>query len=212
MVAIFQRNPSMLLIAFYEHVQLTFTSVAFGILLSVPLGILLTRYRKAGKIVLAVLGILQTVPSMVMFGIMLPFTGIGKPTAMIVLTLYSILPILRNTYTGISEVPESYVEAAKGMGMNSSQILIQVECPVALPVIVNGIRLSCVYIISWATLAAIIGGGGLGDIIYFGLARVNHSMLLLGAIPATLLVFFTSFVIAQVTKAVTPRGLRRGKL
>lgn len=210
-LAVFQKNKALLWVAFREHLQLSFIAVAFGILISVPLGIVLTRFPKAGKKVLAVVGVLQTVPSMVMFGLLIPLTGIGKPTAMIVLTLYSILPILRNTYTGISEVPGDYIEAATGMGMSSAQILLRVELPIALPVIVTGIRLSSVYIISWATVAAIIGGGGLGDIIYMGLARYNQAMVLLGAIPASLLAIFTSFVIGQIAKLVTPKGMRREK-
>lgn len=206
-----ERNWPLLKIAFVEHLQMVLISVGIGILISVPLGILLTRMPKVAKKVLAVVGILQTVPSMVMFGIMLPLTGIGKTTAIIVLTIYSILPILRNTYTGISEVPDNYIEAATGMGMSSIQILFRVELPIALPVMVSGIRLSCVYIISWATIAAMIGGGGLGDLIYTGLARYNHAIVLLGTIPSSLLAIFTSFLIGQVAKLVTPKGMRRKK-
>lgn len=206
-----QRNGPLLKTAFVEHLQMVFISVGLGILFSVPLGIFLTRTPKLAKKVLAVLGVLQTVPSMVMFGIMLPLTGIGKSTAIIVLTVYSILPILRNTYTGISEVPGDYIEAATGMGMNSMQILFRVELPIALPIIVTGIRLSCVYIISWATVAAIIGGGGLGDLIYTGLARYNHAIVLLGTIPSSLLAIVTSFIIGQIAKLVTPKGMRRRK-
>ena len=208
---VFLKNRSALLKAVFEHLQVSFSAVAIGILIAVPLGIILTRYPKVGKKALAALGVLQTVPSMVMFGILLPVSGIGRNTAMIVLSIYSILPILRNTYTGISEVPNDYLEAAAGMGMNSFQKLLRVELPIALPVIITGIRLSSVYIISWATVAAIIGGGGLGDIIYMGLSRYNHAMVLLGAIPASLLAILTSFVIGQIAKLATPRGMRRGK-
>ena len=208
---VLQKNADALGKAILEHVQLSFSAVAIGILIAVPLGIILTRHPKAGQKVLAVLGVLQTIPSMVMFGLLLPLSGIGKPTARIVLVVYSILPILRNTYTGISEVADNYIEAATGMGMNSIQTLMRVELPIALPVIITGIRLSSVYIISWATVAAIIGGGGLGDIIYMGLSRYNHAMVLLGAIPASLLAIITSFVIGQIAKLATPRGLRRGK-
>ena len=208
---VFLKNRSALLKAVFEHLQVSFSAVAIGILIAVPLGIILTRYPKVGKKALAALGVLQTVPSMVMFGILLPVSGIGRNTAMIVLSIYSILPILRNTYTGISEVPDNYLEAAAGMGMNSFQKLVRVELPIALPVIITGIRLSSVYIISWATVAAIIGGGGLGDIIYMGLSRYNHAMVLLGAIPASLLAILTSFVIGQIAKLATPRGMRRGK-
>lgn len=203
-----QRNWPDLVTAFVQHVKLSFTSVLIGALISIPLGIFLTRHRKAGQKILAVVSVLQTIPSMVLFGIFIPLTGIGTKTAMLVLILYSILPILRNTFTGISEVPDDYIEAATGMGMNSMQILTRIELPIALPVIVSGIRLSCVYIISWATVAAIIGGGGLGDIIYTGLARYNHTTILLGAIPSSLLAIVTSYLIGWVARMVTPRGMR----
>ena len=191
------------------HLQLALMAVAFGSMIAVPLGIILTRCPRMGQKIIAVISILQTVPSMVMFGLLLPFTGIGRQTAIVVLTLYSILPILRNTYTGISDVAASLIDAAKGMGMSGRQVLFRVELPIALPVIVTGIRISSVYIISWATVATIVGGGGLGDIIFIGVARNNHALILLGAIPASLLAITTSFVIGRVAKAVTPRGLRR---
>ncbi len=163
-LSVLQKNSGVLWKAALEHVELSFSAVMFGVVIAVPLGIILTRNLKIGKRVLAVLGILQTVPSMVMFGLLLPAFGIGKLTARIVLAIYSILPILRNTYTGILEVPQDLTEAATGMGMDRFQVLFRVKLPVALPVIFAGIRLSSVYIISWATVAAIIGGGGLGDI------------------------------------------------
>jgi len=191
------------------HLQLALMAVVFGAMIAVPLGIILTRCPRMGQKIIAVISILQTVPSMVMFGLLLPFTGIGRQTAIVVLTLYSILPILRNTYTGISDVAASLVDAARGMGMNGRQVLFRVELPIALPVIVTGIRISSVYIISWATVATIVGGGGLGDIIFIGVARNNHALILLGAIPASLLAITTSFVIGRIAKAVTPRGLRR---
>jgi len=208
-INVFQNNKNFLLTALVEHIQISYISVLMGSLIAVPAGIALTRNIKIGKKVLAATGVLQTIPSMVMFGVLIPFTGIGKLTAMIVLTLYSILPILRNTYTGISEVPDYCVEAATGMGMSSLQILFRVELPLALPVIVTGIRLASVYIVSWATVAALIGGGGLGDIIHTGLARYNHAMLMLGVIPSCLLAISTSFIIGQIAKAVTPAGLKR---
>ena len=205
-------NWDRLSFAFVTHVQLAFISVTFGSLISVPLGIILTRCPKIGQKIIAVLSILQTIPSMVMFGFLLPFSGLGRNTAIIVLTMYSILPILRNTYTGILSVDPALPEAGKGMGMNSSQVLFRVELPVALPVIVTGIRLSSVYVISWSTVAAIVGGGGLGDIIIIGLVRNNHHLLLMGALSASLLAIVTSFAIGKLAKAVTPKGLRRERL
>jgi len=198
--------------AFPQHVQVAFTSVLLGALIAVPVGIILTRCPRVGQKIIAVMSVFQTIPSMVMFGLLLPFSGIGRQTAIIALTLYSILPILRNTYTGISEVAPSYVEAAKGMGMSSRQTLLRVELPIALPVIVTGVRLSSVYVISWSTVASIVGGGGLGDLIFIGLAGHNHTLLLLGAIPASLLAITTSFIIGRIAIAVTPRGLRRQRV
>ena len=209
LVDVFLNNQSLLINSMLDHIRISYVSVLMGITVAVPTGIVLTRHRRAGEKILAALSVLQTVPSMVMFGFLVPLVGIGKPTAMIVLTLYSILPILRNTFTGISDVPDNYVEAATGIGMTSAQVLFRVELPIALPVIVTGIRLACVYTISWATLGALVGGGGLGDIIYTGLARYNHPMLLLGAIPVSLLTIVTSLVIGRVAIWVTPSGLRR---
>ena len=204
-----QDNLPRLSTAFGQHIMIAITSVGIGASISIPLGIVLTRYPVIGQKVIAVLSVLQTIPSMVMFGLMLPFVGIGRPTAIAALTLYSLLPILRNTYTGISEVSPSLLEAARGMGMNSLQTLFKVELPIALPVIVTGIRISSVYIISWSTVATIVGGGGLGDIIFMGVQRNNHALILMGAIPASLLAVFTSFFIGRIAIAVTPRGLRR---
>ena len=161
--------------------------------------IICTRNLKIGKRVLSVLGIWHAVPSMVMFGLLLPAFGIGKLTARIVLVVYSILPILRNTYTGILEVPQDLTEAATGMGMDRFQVLFRVKLPVALPVIFAGIRLSSVYIISWATAAAIIGGGGLGELIYMGLSSYNPAMVLLGAIPARLLAIAPTSLLGNIS-------------
>lgn len=202
-------NKDLLISSITQHIKISFAAVLLGMVIAIPLGIFLTRHRSLAQRVLAGVGVLQTVPSMVMFGLLIPLTGIGKPTALIALTLYSILPILRNTYTGISEVPTGYLEAAVGMGMNSTQRLFRVELPIAAPVIVTGIRLSSVYIISWATIAAVVGGGGLGDLIWMGLNRNRHELTLLGAIPASLLAITTSFLIGQIAKLVTPKGMKR---
>lgn len=208
-IAVVQDNWGTLASAFLAHVRMVFISVGIGTCIAVPAGIALTRFPKVGKRVLAVMGVFQTIPSMVLFGLFMPFLGIGKTTAITVLVLYSILPILRNTYTGISEVPGELVEAAKGMGMNVMQRLFRIELPVALPVIVSGIRLSAVYIISWATVAAIIGGGGLGDLIYTGVLTYNQQLILLGAIPSSILAVTVSVLIGWIAKLVTPRGMRR---
>lgn len=198
-----------LVIAFRQHIQISYSAVLIGAVIAVPLGIFLTRHKAVGKKILAVFSMFQTIPSMVLFGIFIPLTGIGRPTAMLVLILYSLLPILRNTYTGISEVSDDYIEAATGMGMSSMQVLMRVELPIALPVIITGIQLSCVYVISWSTVAAMIGAGGLGDLIYTGLGRYNANLILIGAIPSSLLAIASSFLIGQLAKAATPKGMRQ---
>jgi osmoprotectant transport system permease protein len=192
-----------------QHIFLAIFSVFIGSLIAVPLGVWLTRRPKLAKPVIAVAGILQTIPSLVLFGLAMPLFGIGVKTGLIVLVLYSILPVLQNTYTGVREVDHQYKEAAKGMGMSPSQVLFHVELPIALPVIVAGIRIATVYIISWATIAALIGAGGLGDLIFTGLQTYNYQMILSGALPACILAIATGWLIGAVQKAVTPKGLKQ---
>lgn len=194
--------------AVMQHILLSVFAVLLGMAVAIPLGILLTRKEKIAKPVMTMAGIIQTIPSLVLLGLAMPIFGIGTKTGLIVLTLYSILPILRNTFIGIHEVDSKYIEAAKGMGMSNIQILFDVEFPIALPVIIAGIRISTVYIISWATLAALIGAGGLGDLIFTGLQTYNYNMILLGAIPACLLALFAGALISAAQKAATPKGLR----
>ena len=191
------------------HIRISGISILLAILLAVPIGILLTRHEKAAKPVLAVAGIVQTIPGLVMLGIGLMLFGLGDVPAVIVLVAYAMLPILQNTYTGIREVDDLYVEAAKGIGMGDFQLLRRVEFPIALPAVVAGVRLSTVYTISWATLAALIGAGGLGDLIWTGLSCYNTNMVLAGAVPASLLAVLVGFAIDLVQRAVTPRGLRK---
>ena len=130
--------------------------------------------------------------------------------ALVVLSLYAILPILRNTYTGIIGVEQSYIEAARGIGMTGMQVLFKIELPLAVPSIVGGIRISAVYIVSWATLAGLIGAGGLGDLIWTGLSTYNTSYILAGAIPSAILAFFISGLTGLLQRVITPRGLKGG--
>lgn len=197
--------------ALLTHMQMSFLSILIAILIAVPIGILLTRHEKAAKIVLAAAGVIQTIPGLVMLGIGLLLFGLGLLPSVIVLVAYAVLPILQNTYTGIREVDGLYTEAAKGIGMSNAQILLKVEMPIAVPAIVAGIRLSTVYVISWATLAALIGAGGLGDLIWTGLSCYDTNMILAGALPASLLAIAAGLVIDLIQKAVTPRGMRRKK-
>ena len=207
-----QTHQSELLTSLVQHVQLVLISVLIGIVISIPLGILLSLYRKAAGPVLAVVGVVQTVPGLVMLGFALLLFGTGTFPALVVLTIYSVLPILQNTYTGIVEVDASLLEAGRGIGMTQWQILFQVQLPLATPSIVSGIRISAVYIVSWATLAGLIGAGGLGDLIWTGLSTYNMNYILTGAIPSAILAFLFSGLIGLLQRLITPRGLRRVKI
>lgn len=209
LITFFTNNSQAMLVSLGQHIALVLISVGIGILIAIPLGILLTRHKKAAVYVLAVAGMVQTIPGLVMLGFALILMGIGTLPALAVLSVYSILPILRNTYTGIIEVLPSYKDAAKGIGMTKSQVLLKVELPLALPAIVSGIRISAVYIVSWATLAGMIGAGGLGDWIWTGLATYNTDYILAGAIPSAILAFAFSALIGLMQKLITPKGLRR---
>jgi osmoprotectant transport system permease protein len=191
-----------------RHIELVVISVLLGIVISIPLGIFLSRHRRMAGPVLAVAGTIQTIPGLVMLGFTLILFGIGMRPALVALSLYAILPILRNTYTGITEVEARYIDAGRGIGMTNMQILAKVELPLALPSIISGIRISTVYIVSWATLAGLIGAGGLGDLIWTGLSNYNSRYILAGAIPSAILAFLFSGLIGLLQKALTPRGIR----
>lgn len=192
-----------------EHILLVFVAMFFAILISVPLGILLTGFRKFAEPIIGVTAVAQTIPSLALLGFMLPLVGIGKTNAIIALTIYALLPILRNTYTGILEVDPSTIEAARGMGMTRWQILYMVELPLAIPIIMAGIRTSTVITIGVATLATFVGAGGLGDLIYRGIAMQNTSLILAGAIPAALLAIVTDYILKRFEVWVTPVGVRK---
>jgi osmoprotectant transport system permease protein len=184
----------------FEHIQLSFIALLIAALIGVPLGILLTKTKKLSEIVMNIAAVLQTIPSLALLGLMIPLFGIGKIPAVIALVVYALLPILRNTYTGIDEVDPSLVEAAKGIGMKPGRRLAKVELPIAMPVIMAGIRTAMVLIIGTATLAALIGAGGLGDLILLGIDRNNSSLILIGAIPAALLAILFDLVLRFMQK------------
>lgn len=190
------------LTALLQHIGISAAAILLGILVAVPLGIFLVYHHKLAKAVLSILGVINTLPSIVLLGLAMMFLGIGFVPAVAVLFLYSLLPIVRGTYTGICNVNPRCIKAAKGMGMNRMQMLRLVQLPLAIPAIVTGIRLSAVYIISWATLAAFIGGGGLGDLIWMGLQSYNFGLMLCGALPATVLALLVSALLNLVIKAV----------
>lgn len=194
--------------AFVEHIYLSFVALAIGIAIALPLGILIARYRKYAEPVIGVTAIFQTIPSLALFGFLVPLMGIGSNTALIALIIYALLPILRNTYTGIISVDSSITEAGRGMGMTRSQILTQIEFPLALPFIMAGIRTATVLTVGIATLATFVGAGGLGDVIYRGLQSYNNSLVLAGALPVALLAITFDLLLKWVEKKATPKGMK----
>ncbi|MGI9036451.1 MAG: ABC transporter permease/substrate-binding protein [Pyrinomonadaceae bacterium] len=198
-----------------EHLFLVFVSTALAVLIGVPLGILLTRKKSLQTPVLGVANILQTVPSLALFGLLIPIAyigGIGARTAIIALTVYSFLPIIRNTVTGISGVDAKIKEAATAMGMTDFQILRMVELPLAAPVILTGIRVAVVIAVGVATIAAAVGAGGLGTYIFRGLRQNDNNLLLAGAIFSALLALFADFALGQIGKIYRLKNLRNETL
>jgi osmoprotectant transport system permease protein len=183
-----------------EHIGLTFISLFIAVIIGLPLGIFIARKKQYSGTVLGIAGVLQTIPSIALLGFMIPLLGIGAKPAIVALFLYALLPIIRNTYTGITGVDASVKEAALAMGMSSKQVLFKVELPLAMPVILAGIRTATVINVGVATLASYIAAGGLGEFIFGGISLNNSNMILAGAIPAALLAILFDFLLSIVQK------------
>ncbi|MHC9539325.1 MAG: glycine betaine ABC transporter substrate-binding protein [Vulcanimicrobiota bacterium] len=192
-----------------QHVKLTAIAVILAILIAVPLGILMSRFGKLAGPVMQIVNVIQTLPSLALLGFMVPLFGIGVVPAIIALFLYALLPIVSNTYTGLKQVDPLLIEAARGMGMKDYQILCKVEIPLALNVIMAGIRTSTVLNIGTATLAAFVGAGGLGAFILRGIAMSNNNLILAGAIPVSILAIIGDRLLKGIESTVMPRGVKR---
>jgi osmoprotectant transport system permease protein len=211
MIEFLQQNQTELLAKTIEHLSISIMSLLAAILIAVPLGIVLTRTDKTAKVVLSLTSVLQTIPSLAILAMMIPFFGIGTLPAVIALFLYVLLPILNNTYLGVKSVDPTAVQAGRAMGMTTRQLLRHVEFPLAIPVIMSGIRLSAVYAISWATLASYIGAGGLGDFIFNGLNLYQPKLIIAGAVIVTILALVIDGILALIERWVTPNGLTINK-
>jgi len=197
----FLDHRSEILSATLDHLTLVVIAMAFAIAIAVPLGMFIVQHRHLRAIALGIASIFQTIPSLALFGFLIPIPfigGIGRRTAIVALVLYALLPILRNTYVGLTGIDPAILEAAEAMGMTTTQILLRVRCPLALSVILAGIRTATVITIGVATIAAAIGAGGLGTFIFRGVAMVNDSVILAGAIPAALLAIFADLLLGQL--------------
>ena len=199
----FFRHRSEVLELALEHLWLVGASTVLAVAVGLPLGILLTRWPALSKPILGSANVMQTIPSLALFGFLLPVPWVGdraERLAILALTLYALLPIIRNTYAGILGVDRAVVEAGRGMGMTDRQLLLQVELPLALGVILAGVRVAVVISVGLATIAAAVGAGGLGEYIFRGVAMVNNTLILAGAIPAALLALLADVGLGMVEK------------
>lgn len=208
MIEFLNTYGSELLLKTWEHLYISAVALGLGIIVAVPLGVLLTRTKKTASVVIGIASVLQTVPSLALLALMIPIFGIGKFPAIVALFIYSLLPILRNTYLGVKNVDPNLKDAAKGMGMTNFQSIRMVELPLAAPVIMAGIRLGAVYVIAWATLASYIGAGGLGDFIFNGLNLYKPALIIGGTIPVTILALLVDFLLGKLEHWITPISLR----
>lgn len=201
-------NWTELLFKTWEHFYISLIAVLLGVIVAIPLGVALTRAPKIAGFVIGTVGVVQTFPSLAILAFFIPLLGVGKVPAIAALFFYSMLPMLRNTFIGVKGVDKSLLEAGRGMGMSSWQRIRSVELPLAVPVIMAGVRVSTVYLIGWATLASFIGAGGLGDFIFNGLNLYRADLILAGAIPVTLLALLTDFLLGRLEKKATPKGIK----
>lgn len=202
------QNHAQVLELSLEHLWLVGLSTLFAMAIGIPMGILIAHRRQLNKPVLAAANIVQTIPALALFGFLLPVPWLGERSerlAILALTLYALLPIIRNTYTGISGVDPAIMEAGRGMGLTESQLLFHVELPLSVSVILSGVRVAVVISVGLATIAAAIGAGGLGEFIFRGLAMVDNRVILAGAIPSAILALMADFGIGWLEKRLRPR-------
>ena len=207
-VTFIQENQERFLELLTEHLQLTILAVVIGLLVALPLAVIASRIELLAKPLTWLAAIGQTIPSLAILGLMLPWLGTGFKPALFALTIRAILPIFLNGYVGIRSTDPAIVDAARGMGTGDAQLLLMVELPLASPLLFAGIKTATVQVIGLATLAAFIGGGGLGDLILQGLAMVDAPVLLAGAVPVALLAMVAELGLSRVQRLVVPAGLQ----
>ena len=192
-----------------EHIQLTVVAVLIAVAIGVPLGILITKNKRVAGIVIGFANLVQAIPSLAILGFLIPVIGIGSTPAITMVVLYSMLPLIKNTYTGITNINPDMLEAAKGLGMTNGQTLRLIKIPLAMPVIMAGIRISAVTAVGLMTIAAFVGAGGLGYLVFSGIQTVDNNLILFGAIPAAILALFIDWITGRIENAAMPNGIKR---
>jgi osmoprotectant transport system permease protein len=191
------------------HLKLTGIALLLGCLVAIPLALLLSRYQRASRALLYLAGLIQTIPALALLALMIPLVGLGELTAILALFLYSLLPIVRNTLTGIFSVDPLVKQVATGMGLTPLQQLLRIELPLATPTLLAGIKTAAIISIGTATLAAFVGAGGLGEPIISGLSLNDHTLILEGAVPAALLAVVTELAFEWLERVAIPAHLRQ---
>ncbi len=198
--AYFVQNIGDVLLRTLEHLQITVMSVVIAVLIGVPLGLLLVHFRRMAPPIQYLLGVMQTIPSLALLGFLIPIAGIGFKPSVIALVIYSLLVIVQNTIIGIKQIDPAIIESATGVGMTKWQVLFKVQIPLALPVIITGIRVATVTCVGIATLVAAIGAGALGTFIFRGIAILDTNLILAGAVPSALLAVLLDTLLVLVGK------------
>lgn len=192
-----------------EHIELTIIALLIAVVIGVPLGIVITRNKKVANTVIGIANLTQAIPSLAILGFLIPIIGIGSAPAITMVVLYSMLPIIKNTYTGITNINPDMLEAAKGLGMTNRQTLRLIKIPLAMPVIMAGVRMAAVTAVGLMTIAAFVGAGGLGYLVFSGIQTVDNNLILFGALPAAILALIIDFITGKIEEATMPNGIKK---
>lgn len=203
-----EKYAAKLCVAILQHVMYVVIAVCVAVVVALVFSVALSRFKKAARFLLPLVSVFQTIPGIVFIGLLMLKFGMTKLTAILALSIYAVFPILKNAYQGFVEIDKSYIEVAQGCGMNRRQILFQVEFPLAMPAIFSGIRMSVIYTVSWAILAAMIGQGGLGEFIYIGIDANVKEYIVIGSIPIAILAVLARMLVDFLEKKIISKGLQ----
>lgn len=201
-------NADTLLNLVWEHLHIVGVSLLASLVIGITIGLFISRHDRIAAVVLSILGVIMTIPSLAMFALMIPFLGIGLEPAWMALTLYALLPIVQNTYVAVKNVDESTIEAGQGMGMTDLQIMMRVQLPLALPVIIAGVRTAVILMVGIAAIAAYIGAGGLGEYILWGMYQLHDEKIIAGALTVSILAISCDLLMSGMERALVPKGIR----